>query len=46
MMPSPGPAWHCVVQATWNRVAVRFTLFSLSTVALLMLAAHAAMAVF
>lgn len=37
---------HSIVQATWNRVVVRFTLFSLSTVALLMLAAHAAMAVF
>jgi hypothetical protein len=36
---------HSIVQATWNRVAVRFTLFSLSTVALLMLAANAAMAV-
>ena len=34
---------HSVVQATWNRVAVRFTLFSLSTVALLALALHAAM---
>jgi hypothetical protein len=36
---------HSVVQATWNRVAVRFTLFCLSTVALLLLAAHAAIAV-
>jgi len=34
---------HSVVQATWNRVAVRFTLFSLSTVALLALALRAAM---
>ena len=33
---------HSVVQATWNRVAVRFTLFCLSTVALLALALHAA----
>jgi len=37
---------HSIVQATWNRVAVRFTLFCLSTVALLMLAVHAALAVF
>ena len=35
---------HSVVQATWNRVAVRFTLFCLSTVALLALALQAAMA--
>ena len=34
---------HSVVQATWNRVAVRFTLFCLSTVALLALALRAAM---
>jgi len=37
---------HSIVQATWNRVAVRFTLFCLSTVALLILAVHAALAVF
>jgi hypothetical protein len=37
---------HSIVQATWNRVAVRFALFSLSTVALLALALHAAMALF
>jgi hypothetical protein len=37
---------HSIVQATWNRVAVRFSLFSLSTVALLALALHAAMALF
>lgn len=36
---------HSIVQATWNRVAVRFTLFCLSTVALLALAVHAAIAV-
>jgi len=36
---------HSVVQATWNRVAVRFTLFCLSTVALLALTLHAAIAV-
>lgn len=35
---------HSVVQATWNRVIVRFTLFSAATVALLMLAVHAAIA--
>jgi hypothetical protein len=34
---------HSIVQATWNRVAVRFTLFCLSTVALLALALRAAM---
>jgi hypothetical protein len=33
---------HSIVQATWNRVAVRFTLFCLSTVALLALALQAA----
>jgi len=33
---------HSIVQATWNRVAVRFTLFCLSSVALLALALHAA----
>ena len=37
---------HSIVQATWNRVAVRFTLFCLSTVALLMLAVNAAIAAF
>jgi hypothetical protein len=36
---------HSIVQATWNRVIVRFTLFCLSTVALLALAVHAAIAV-
>jgi hypothetical protein len=35
---------HSLVQATWNRVAVRFTLFSLSTAALLALAVNAARA--
>jgi hypothetical protein len=34
---------HSIVQATWNRVAVRFTLFSLATAALLALALRAAM---
>jgi hypothetical protein len=36
---------HSIVQATWNRVVVRFTLFCLATVALLGLALHAAIAV-
>jgi len=36
---------HSIVQATWNRVIVRFTLFSLATAALLALAVHAAIAV-
>ena len=35
---------HSVVQATWNRVAVRFALFSLATAALLVLAVNAARA--
>jgi hypothetical protein len=33
---------HSVVQATWNRVAVRFTLFLLATAVLLVLAVNAA----
>ena len=33
---------HSIVQATWNRVAVRFALFNLSTAALLVLAINAA----
>jgi hypothetical protein len=33
---------HSIVQSTWNRVAVRFTLFSLATLALLALAVNAA----
>ena len=37
---------HSLVQATWNRVVVRFTLFSLSTAALLLLALNAARAAF
>lgn len=36
---------HSVVQATWNRVIVRFALFSLATAALLVLAVRAAVAV-
>lgn len=37
---------HSIVQATFNRVAVRFVLFGLSTLALIALTLHAAMAVF
>lgn len=37
---------HSIVQATWNRVAVRFVIFCLSTVALFALALHAAIALF
>ena len=44
--PIRGPGIDLSSVAQWNRVVVRFTLFSLSTVALLMLAARAAMAVF
>jgi hypothetical protein len=33
---------HSIVQATWNRVAVRFAIFSLATTALLLLAINAA----
>jgi hypothetical protein len=36
---------HSIVQATWNRVAVRFALFNVSTLALLVLAINAARAV-
>jgi hypothetical protein len=35
---------HSIVQATWNRVAVRFSLFCLATTALLLLALNAARA--
>ena len=35
---------HSIVQATWNRVIVRFTLFSVATVALLALAVRTALA--
>lgn len=35
---------HSLVQATINRVIVRFALFSLSTICLIMLTTHAAMA--
>jgi hypothetical protein len=37
---------HSVVQAVWNRVAVRFALFSAATAALLLLAVNAARVVF
>ncbi len=37
---------HSLVQALWNRVMVRFILFALSSIALIMLTAHAAFEVF
>ncbi len=37
---------HSIVQATWNRVLVRFMLFALSSVALIALSLHLLMAVF
>lgn len=37
---------HSIVQATFNRVAVRFVLFGLATLVLIALTLHAAMAVF
>jgi hypothetical protein len=37
---------HSIVQATWNRVAVRFSLFALSTAALVVLAINAVRATF
>lgn len=37
---------HSLVQATWNRVAVRFTLFLLATVVLALLAINAARLLF
>lgn len=37
---------HSIVQATFNRVSVRFALFVLSSLALVALTLHAAMAVF
>ena len=37
---------HSLLQVLWNRVVVRFVLFALSSIALLMLVIHAAMAVF
>jgi hypothetical protein len=33
---------HSIVQATWNRVSIRFTIFCLATTALLLLAINAA----
>ena len=36
---------HSLLQVLWNRVVIRFVLFALSSVALLMLVVHAAMAV-
>ncbi|MDB5705049.1 MAG: hypothetical protein JWN66_2165 [Sphingomonas bacterium] len=37
---------HSIVQATVNRVIVRFTIFSLATICLIALTLHAAMAIF
>lgn len=37
---------HSLIQTLWNRVIVRFVVFALSSLALIMLVAHAAMAVF
>lgn len=37
---------HSLVQATWNRVSVRFLMFLLSSLALIALTLHAAIAVF
>lgn len=37
---------HSLVQALWNRIVVRFTIFLLASVALIMLTAHAALMVF
>lgn len=37
---------HSLVQALWNRVAVRFTLFSLASFCLIALVLHAVIAVF
>ena len=37
---------HSIVQATWNRVVVRFALFSAATLALLLLALNAARVTF
>jgi hypothetical protein len=37
---------HSLVQIFWNRVIVRFVLFALSSLVLIMLVVHAAMAVF
>ena len=37
---------HSLLQVLWTRVIIRFMLFALSSIALLMLAVHAAMAVF
>jgi hypothetical protein len=37
---------HSIVQATFNRILVRFVLFALSSLALMALTLHAAMVVF
>ncbi len=36
---------HSLVQALWNRVAIRFSIFILSSIALIMLVVHAALTV-
>jgi hypothetical protein len=36
---------HSLVQALWNRIAARFAIFALSSIALIMLVVHAYMAV-
>jgi hypothetical protein len=37
---------HSLVQVLWNRVIIRFALFALSSIALIMLVTHAALTVF
>ena len=37
---------HSIVQATWNRILVRFILFALSTLCLIALTIHAALGLF
>jgi hypothetical protein len=37
---------HSLVQALWNRVAVRFAIFALASIALIMLTVHAALIAF
>jgi hypothetical protein len=37
---------HSLVQLLWNRVVVRFALFALSSIALIMLVVHAVLTVF
>jgi hypothetical protein len=37
---------HSLVQALWNKITVRFGIYALSSIALIMLVVHAAIAVF